>query len=448
MSAQGSRRWRVALIICLVLATLFTAYRLTLHFILQAKLNAIRQQGYPVTLAELDKWYPELQPDQNAALAYGKAFSKYQEWDRIRVKGLPLVGDAKLPARDQALGPDVLKLTEDYLKDNEDALQALHEASTMIQARYVVSFKEGLYTPLLHLPKLRSGARLLALEAIVAAENGQPERAMKSLTACLAMSRSLAEEPAMLSQLTRGTITDTALKALERVLTRTRADRSSLETLVPMLPNEDVPRSVPLALIGERCYVIDMFDRLRSGRIPANDLKQLLAEDVCSSLPIPRVLYPVYRFAGFLEIDELHSLQILQIYIHASELPMDQSSQARLYADGLLDNCFSDWWYHFTVNFVGSVRGVPRSDMRRVAQSRIVRTAIAIEQCRLAQQSMPDSLDEAVPAFLRTVPLDPFTGQQLHFKKLAKGYVIYSVGQDGKDDDADKLKDIPFTVER
>jgi hypothetical protein len=57
MSAKASRRLRNALVVVLVLAALYTAYRYTLHRMVEAKLDEIRKQGYPVTLAELDKWY-------------------------------------------------------------------------------------------------------------------------------------------------------------------------------------------------------------------------------------------------------------------------------------------------------------------------------------------------------------------------------------------------------
>jgi hypothetical protein len=46
------------------------------------------------------------------------------------------------------------------------------------------------------------------------------------------------------------------------------------------------------------------------------------------------------------------------------------------------------------------------------------------------------------------LPLDPFDGQPLRYKKLPKGYVVYSNGEDGKDDGGDEKKDITFTVER
>jgi hypothetical protein len=76
-----------------------------------------------------------------------------------------------------------------------------------------------------------------------------------------------------------------------------------------------------------------------------------------------------------------------------------------------------------------------------VALMRVARAALAVERCRLATARLPDKLTDSAP-------LDPFTGQPLRYKKLAKGYVVYSVGEDGNDDGGDEKKDITFTVER
>ena len=41
-----------------------------------------------------------------------------------------------------------------------------------------------------------------------------------------------------------------------------------------------------------------------------------------------------------------------------------------------------------------------------------------------------------------------FDGQPLRDKKLAKGYVVYRFGEDGKDDGGDEKKDVAFIVKR
>jgi len=87
-------------------------------------------------------------------------------------------------------------------------------------------------------------------------------------------------------------------------------------------------------------------------------------------------------------------------------------------------------------------------DFSVTATLRCCCASLAVERYRLANGALPDSLGDLVPKFLDAVPIDPFDGQPLRYRKLTKGYVVYSVGEDGKDDGGDEKKDITFTVER
>src|SRR6266496_3145751 len=54
--------------------------------------------------------------------------------------------------------------------------------------------------------------------------------------------------------------------------------------------------------------------------------------------------------------------------------------------------------------------------------------AIAVERHRLDHGgSVPEKLDDLVPAQAPAIPSDPFDGQNLRFRKLARGYVVYSI---------------------
>ncbi|HUJ11013.1 MAG TPA: hypothetical protein VL171_13395 [Verrucomicrobiae bacterium] len=74
--------------------------------------------------------------------------------------------------------------------------------------------------------------------------------------------------------------------------------------------------------------------------------------------------------------------------------------------------------------------------------------ALAVEAYKLRHDKLPDTLTEFVPAYLIAIPLDPFTGQPLRYKKLPKGYLVYSIGDDAKDNGGDAKKDTTFTVEK
>ena len=94
-------------------------------------------------------------------------------------------------------------------------------------------------------------------------------------------------------------------------------------------------------------------------------------------------------------------------------------------------------------------------EARLQARLRAIGVALSVERYRIANGVLPDSLSAVVPKFLTAVPTDPFDGQPLRYKKLANGYVVYSVGEDGKDNGGVEPRqgylpgtDITFTVER
>ena len=73
-------------------------------------------------------------------------------------------------------------------------------------------------------------------------------------------------------------------------------------------------------------------------------------------------------------------------------------------------------------------------ELKRVAQLEVAKTLLAVERYRLAHASLPETLDQLVPDYLAAVPLDPFDGAPLRYKRLDRGFLVYSVGEDGKDD--------------
>ena len=82
-TTPGKRRrvtvFRVIMVLLLVAVCAFAIYRLSLRLKLNARIEAIRAAGYPVTCAELDKWYSIPEGAENAAYTITDAFSYYVE---------------------------------------------------------------------------------------------------------------------------------------------------------------------------------------------------------------------------------------------------------------------------------------------------------------------------------------------------------------------------------
>ncbi len=60
-------------------------------------------------------------------------------------------------------------------------------------------------------------------------------------------------------------------------------------------------------------------------------------------------------------------------------------------------------------------------------------TGLAIEQYRLAEKKLPETLEDLVPAYLPEVYIDPFDGRPLKYRQDDPGYRVWSVGEDGID---------------
>jgi hypothetical protein len=65
----------------------------------------------------------------------------------------------------------------------------------------------------------------------------------------------------------------------------------------------------------------------------------------------------------------------------------------------------------------------------------IVITAIALKRYEIRNHRLPDKLDEMVPGFLKSVPIDFMNGQPLRYRPNTDGtFLLYSVGENGVDD--------------
>jgi hypothetical protein len=492
MASKRARRWYVAL---LVIVALYVAYRYTLHRMVEAKLDEVRKQGYPVTLAELDKWYPQVPPGENAADVYAQAFAHYDRWTTnelvtpvsyeppkrgphnlrltsngwVRVERkidlLPIVGNAKIPPDSQALSNEVQNLIAEYLSNNAEPLRLLHEGTSVERCRYPVSFSKGVETLLPHLNEVRQGARLLSLDAIMCAAKRESQSVVSSLVAAVALARSLTDEPGIVDQLVRIAVLRIDASCLEGVLNRTVFADAQLRELDAAFTESEPTNCLARAFGCEIAMNIDLFrwpvKRQLTWMLPPPPQPSTFMNGVGYLAPAwyRQAQFYLLKASGLMEVDLLRHLAIMEGYLHLAQLPLPERLAAAKSVDSetrkLPRFCVMSNW--LCCYGSGGMSAFVVKDLAATACLRLSRTSLALERYRLTNGKLPDRLDELVPAYLTAVPADPFDGQPLLYKKLVKGYIVYSVGENGKDDGGDgrisertnwKPADITFTVER
>ncbi len=461
-----SRRLRNALVVVLTVALLAVVakcvasllyYRSTSELLkrnidaaLSVELETVRAEGLPLTFAELDKWYVTPPASENAATVLQEAFALYakpapgahrsigrREGERSR---LPIIGSAELPPVSEPLPDDIKASVAEVLAKNEAALKLLHKGASMTACRFPIDLTQGFGVHLTHLNKFREGANLLSLEMLLRAENGQTELAIESACSCFGLARSLVNEPVLISQLVRLYCQMTAARGLDRVLTRVILTNEQLARLESALTQAENMEGLTRAYVSDRCKVLVGYDIARKEMsVPVRfwptreELRQLTWRD---AYYFPAIRMEARRRAtsGLFELEVLTSIELRTACIRASQLPFpEQISLAKQIVSREMSSS--------VFLMMPASTGCMLKQAKCVALMRVVRAALAVERYRLATARLPDKL-------IDSAPLDPFTGQPLRYKMLAKGYVVYSVGEDGKDDDGDEKKDITFTVER
>ena len=366
---------------------------------LNLKIDAIRQAGYPVTLAELDAWYAKPPPTENGATLYGDAFAEL--------------------ASTEATAPS-------FLAENQKTLELLHVAASWKTCRYPMDLTKGYETVVPHLRDLKTCVKLLSQAANSQSTKGEMELATKSLLDGLRLAQSVEEEPFLISHLLQIAATTTIQTGLESALNSKAFTDEQLVRLQETFREVESRASMTRSTIAERCMGISILQL----RVP--DRATLFAQwgGTAKNIDIE-----AYEKSSDSNADFNFFLDRMDECVGLTTLPFPKNLKA-----------ISQWAAHvseaktkgylFSGTLLPALAKALYRGAEHVGQLRVTQATLAVERFRLAHQNaLPASLGELVPQFVDTVPTDPFDGQPLRYIKTSpKGFVIYGLGKDRNDD--------------
>jgi hypothetical protein len=461
-----ARRLKIVALIFVGLIALYSIYRYALARSIQTRIDAIHRARFPATGVELDKWYVQPPAGENAADVYTQAFAHYDAWtnqdahfsppagvnDRTKYVAppkekrdlLPIFGEAKLPPDYGPLSEEQEKLVAEYLADNAKTLKLLHQAASMKYCRYPVDLTKGVMASSRHRGSLRPAEELLELEVIHALDQKQQAQAVESAVAALAAAHSLSQEPLLISYLFQVSYEGLALENIKRIVNTASLTDSQLVQLSAALQESDNVPSLMRALVGERCIQGDVFQDIRRGKTAIKELYTLVNSfHFANDEPeLPILLVATYKISGLLDLDYRTYLDSMDGFVVASQFPPPQNMAAAQVMETIVQRLPRR--RVLSRSFMTALDLAVVNACRNAAQLRNAQVVLAIERYRLANNKLPDQLSDLAPTFLASVPVDPFDGKPLRYKKLPDSYTVYSVGENRKDD---YTTDIAFTVE-
>jgi len=406
--------------------------------------------GYPQTPEELNAWYVEPPAGQNAATYDLQGINAAQTKGADQTANLPILGKLPPPTPSAPLSPAVKSALASFLQRNRDAVQFFADGAKCEQSRYPIDLTKGADTLLPHLAGVKSGAQLCQMAAILDAENHDGRKAADDVLMTLALARSLQNEPVLISQLVRAAGVSLAADGLNQAVNRTALPSESLPELSKAFKSvEDSDtrgEGFTRALVGEKVNHM----ALLNNREQLIGLLSALGNFGLSSEQDQQLIKYVNR-TGSLKAEQDYLETTFQQLLAArqeafpdrlkavSDVIHQRVTEAK--NQGLLVNAM--YWDGFD-------NSVSR-EARCLANVRLALAAVALEQFRAAHGNRyPGALAELAPDFLPAVPVDPFDGQPLRYRKQDAGYVLYSIGPDLKDNGGKQMTakggDMVFSV--
>ena len=92
---------------------------------------------------------------------------------------------------------------------------------------------------------------------------------------------------------------------------------------------------------------------------------------------------------------------------------------------------------------LGSADAVMNAEDRGDMTFDLTKLAFALAEYHARHGSYPAKLADLVPKYVAAVPKDIFSGGELHYSRQGDGYLLYSVGPNGKDDGGRNRNDNP-----
>jgi len=421
--------WRRILLWLVLVAMLLLAGVILASWVVGKKLGAeivkISEAGEPLTFPDVARIRVTQHSDaEDAALYYIEALASINpagSQNLKRIHGFYHQNMVSLPA-DQ-FPADLRETVSQNLTAVKVVFEKLDKAASEPLDRFDIEIRNGIKAAGIHMQRANTIVFLMSLRTMDLILQGRDEEAVDSVVSLLKLMRIFDFHPTMVVYAIKAQFTGLACEDIRLLLERGSASAESLaklqETLSEVVP-EDALEKVFLA---ERVYQIGIGRNLIPEKVAAEYL-QNQAPDIPERIRLPgsflgrlRLRQKARRY--FRDMDQL---------ITASRHPWPKPFVE------IFDKMFK------ATDKPGKLITSAAANTYLAAELFVAlhctRIAVAIEGFLAGQDGgqLPEALGDLVPNHITSVPLDPFTGEQILYRKDEESYTVYSASINRLDD--------------
>jgi hypothetical protein len=269
-------------------------------------------------------------------------------------------------------------------------------------------------------------AHALEIDASLAIQDKQQERALADIRAIRNIGRSIGDEPTFLSQIIRRVCELRSLDSFERVLAQGTLSETDLEAMQRNFAEDAATERFSVGLRGDRAGMHDFLTRAENDGAPVAVAIGKAGRIKHEASPLDYVTDIPYRVMAYQSHAWIlrHETRLLE----AAKLTGHERYEA-------LDKLQTEAW---SINdlrlllaklYVPAVHVMHRAEQRDNLRFGCAAAACAAERYRLKHGKWPADLDELVrEKLLPSVPIDLYTGKPLLIRRASDGIVFHSAG--------------------
>ena len=373
----------------------------------------IKARGEPVTMADLAG--NPIPDSENAALIYARIFDQLEKYSGSKDAGV--IGRFGSP-EERKKDPKLWQEARSAVARHSGMLALVEEAVAKPKCKFPIQWEKGMEATFPHYAKLRNLARLLRANAILQAKDGRMSDAVRSIDMGFRLADSIKGEHTLIGLLVRIAIMNMADRSFREVASCGSIDEKPAKQLFDTLAKIDLKLGHVKALQGERAMGTWVFDQLRQGR------------DVLGVGGVP--------FPAALDREEQFYLKQMVKHIDAAHLPYRVIKSRPMWEE--FDAEIPEYALVSRILIPVSTRAHLICDKAR-ANLALTQVSLAAEAYRDRFGSYPPILDDLKTKLGWKLPQDPFSGKDLGYRLDGKGFTLYSIGPDLKDDRGTREQD-------
>jgi len=380
---------------------------------LEKFLSQMKSEGIPLTIKDIK---PECSPRDNAAIDW-KTAEAMLSIDRENRTLLGQVIDDLFSGK--PLSEEKKDKLRGLIKENQDALQFILKASTKPCFKYEERWELPGYEFRTETAiQMIQGTRLLGIDAVIKAEDGNIEEAIDQCLAARRFLKSYLQEPFLISYLVGMACIKQVAVCLNNIVSDREIETEILRKILDEWNSSPWKEGLVWAFKSERTLRLE------------TDLLYLLKGE--HDLDVGRgggFFYwwfrPIYK-SEIIWMTEQYDRLLKEAEMPYYSLGDSKELEKRMNS--------TPWYYRMAGVLIPNAVTVMFKRATLDAVFETARIGIACKISKNLHGDFPEDLAELAPEILGTIPVDPFTGHPFIYKKQDSGFIVYSIGSNLKDD--------------